>query len=61
MSNCEAFIGRNINTGRGGYTPDEVAQLIRLAWSAAKRDQLTEQMDRLQGQLDRPHAGRASV
>lgn len=39
MEEVEKFIKENVNTGRGAYSPDEVAQFVRRAWLQAQRVQ----------------------
>jgi hypothetical protein len=34
----EQFIAGNVNMARGGYRPNEVAELIRQAWNAGKAE-----------------------
>ena len=36
--NAETFIAENVNMHRGGYRPEEVAELIRRVWREAKEE-----------------------
>lgn len=43
----EQFIAKRVNMSRGGYRPEEVVQLIRLAWEHGKMEKQEEMLKQL--------------
>ena len=52
----ERFISSHVNPARGGYRPEDVIELLRLAWAAGRAEMQAE----LQADISRLFGGHAA-